>query len=111
MFFFRDVQPSWRKPRGIDGRFRRRFKGTGSEVKIGFGSNKKTRHTLPNGFKKFRVYNVEELDLLLMHNRVFAAEIAHNVSAALRKRIVERAEQLNVRVLNADARLREEEEE
>lgn len=26
---------------------------------IGYGSNKKTRHMLPDGFKKFIVHNVE----------------------------------------------------
>lgn len=36
---------------------------------IGYGSDKKTRHYLPNGFKKFVVHNVKELELLMMHNR------------------------------------------
>uniref|UniRef100_A0A453L719 60S ribosomal protein L32-1 n=1 Tax=Aegilops tauschii subsp. strangulata TaxID=200361 RepID=A0A453L719_AEGTS len=36
---------------------------------IGYGSNKKTRHYLPNKFKKFVVHNVSELELLMMHNR------------------------------------------
>ena len=36
---------------------------------IGYGSDKKTRHYLPNGFKKFVVHNVQELELLMMHNR------------------------------------------
>jgi len=43
--------------------------------KIGYGSNKKTKHLMPNGFKKFLVYNVRELELLLMHNKTYAAEI------------------------------------
>ncbi len=36
---------------------------------IGYGTDKKTRHYLPNGFKKFVVHNVKELALLMMHNR------------------------------------------
>jgi hypothetical protein len=36
---------------------------------IGYGTDKKTRHYLPNGFKKFVVHNVKELELLMMHNR------------------------------------------
>ena len=47
--------------------------------------------------------------MLLMHNRSYAAEIAHNVSARVRKEIVERAEQLHVKVLNANAKLAKEE--
>ena len=36
---------------------------------IGYGSNAKTRHTLPNGFLKYTVNNVKDLELLMMHNR------------------------------------------
>ena len=34
---------------------------------------------------------VQELELLMMHNKQYAAEIAHNVSARKRAEIVERA--------------------
>mmetsp|Transcript_16898 Transcript_16898/g.32971 ORF Transcript_16898/g.32971 Transcript_16898/m.32971 type:complete len:135 (+) Transcript_16898:111-515(+) len=106
---FMRVGESWRAPRGIDSRFRRRFKGTGPQPGIGYGSNKKTRNLLPNGFYKFVVSNTNELDLLLMHNRKYSAEIAHNVSREKRRAILDRAEQLNIRVTNAKAKMRQEE--
>lgn len=41
----------------------------------------------------------------------YAAEVAHNVSSRKRKEIVERAEMLNIKVLNGAARLKTEENE
>ena len=102
---------TWRKSKGIDSRVRRRFKGTIPQPSIGYGSDKNTRNLLPNGFLKFVVSNPKELEMLLMHNNKFAVEIAHNVSARKRKEIVERAEQLNIRVANGNAKLRAEESE
>ena len=73
------------------------------------------------------VNNVREVDLLLMHNKSFAAEIAHNVSSRNRTLILERyvtccwfttqmlmkwacrAKVLGVKVTNPAARLRSEE--
>ena len=107
--FWRIGRSSWRKSHGLDSRVRRRFKGTIPQPAIGFGSDKKTRNILPNGFYKFVVHNPKELEMLLMHNRKYCAEIAHSVSAKTRKIIVERAQQLNIKVTNAGAKLKTEE--
>ena len=55
------IKRNWRKPRGIDNRVRRRFKVQILMPNIGYGSNKKTKHMLPSGFRKFLVHNVKEL--------------------------------------------------
>ncbi|KAK4440521.1 60S ribosomal protein L32-1 [Sesamum alatum] len=108
---FISVKENWRRPKGIDSRVRRKFKGCTLMPNIGYGSDKRTRHYLPNGFKKFVVHNVKELEVLMMHNRTYCAEIAHNVSTKKRKDIVERAAQLDIVVTNKLARLRSQEEE
>ncbi|KOO29017.1 60s ribosomal protein l32-like protein [Chrysochromulina tobinii] len=105
------VKSSWRRPRGIDSRHRCRAKGVTKTPKVGYGSDKETRHRVPGGWYKFVVSNLKELEVLLMSNRKYAAEIAHNVSARKRKEIAERAAQLNIKVLNASARLKSEENE
>ena len=108
--FMRIRDSSWRKPKGIDGRVRRRFKGALPMPNVGYGSDKKTRNVHPNGFKSVVVSNVAELEMLMMHNRPYAATVAHSVSSRIRREIVERAEQLAIKVTNAAAKLRAEED-
>ena len=108
---YRKLKPNWRKPKGIDNRVRRRFKGQILMPNIGYGSAKKTKHMLPNGFRKVLVHNVKELEVLMMMNRRFCGEISHSVSSKKRKDIVERARQLSIKLTNGNARLRTEENE
>jgi ribosomal protein L32E len=51
---------------------------------------------------------VNDVDLLLMHNTTFAAEIAHSVSARKRIDIIARAKQIGVKVTNDKARVKTE---
>ena len=52
--------------------------------KCGYGSNVITKHLLPNRLRKFLVHNPQELELLLMNNDNYCAEIASTVGAAKR---------------------------
>ncbi|GME88729.1 unnamed protein product [Ambrosiozyma monospora] len=99
------VAENWRKQKGIDSCVRRRFRGNISEPTIGYGSNKKTRHMMPSGHKAFLVRNIKDLDVLLLHTKTFAAEIAHNVSAKNRVNILAKAKKIGVKVTNPKGRL------
>ncbi len=72
---------------------------------VGYGTNVKTKHVLPNGFKKVVISNAAELEVLLMHNKKYCGEIASAVSKATRAKLVERAQQLGVRLTNGKAGL------
>ena len=81
---FKRVPHSHRKVRGIDCFTRRRFRGTQKMPKIGNKQDKKTRYTLPNGFKKMLISNEADIELLLMNNRTYCGEIAQNISVGKR---------------------------
>ncbi|ODV97189.1 hypothetical protein PACTADRAFT_48938 [Pachysolen tannophilus NRRL Y-2460] len=99
------VSENWRKQKGIDSCVRRRFRGTISQPKIGYGSNKRTRHLAPSGHKSYLVSNIKDLEVLMMHTKTYAGEIAHNVSSRKRVEILARAKALGVRITNPKARL------
>jgi len=103
---FGKLESSWRRPRGIDNRVRRRFRGQRRMAKIGFGSDNSTKFLLPNGFKKFLITNAADLEILLMNNRTYSGEIAHSVSAKLKAVLVKRAAELGVRLTNASAKVK-----
>jgi ribosomal protein L32E len=102
---FHRVGESWRKPKGIDNRVRRRFRGAKLMPKIGYGSDKVTRFQLQNGLYPFMVRTPKDLDMLLMQGGKYAAVIAHNLNARNRKVILEKAATLNIRVMNKQAKL------
>eukprot|EP00355_Strombidium_rassoulzadegani_P005746 CAMPEP_0168625438 /NCGR_PEP_ID=MMETSP0449_2-20121227/10005_1 /TAXON_ID=1082188 /ORGANISM="Strombidium rassoulzadegani, Strain ras09" /LENGTH=111 /DNA_ID=CAMNT_0008667179 /DNA_START=221 /DNA_END=556 /DNA_ORIENTATION=- len=52
--------------------------------KIGNKQDHVTRHVLPNGFKKMLIANEQDVELLLMNNRIYCGEIAHNISSGKR---------------------------
>ncbi|KAH7822819.1 putative 60S ribosomal protein L32-2 [Monocercomonoides exilis] len=103
------VKPSWRKPRGIDNSCRRKYRGSLLMPKIGYGSARKTRYRLPDGHYKFVVNNAHELEMIMMHSKKYAAEIAHGCSVRTRKLIRQRAAELGIHLTNGTARLRKQE--
>ena len=98
-----------RRPRGIDNRVRRRFKGNKLMAKCGYGSDKKTKYLLPNGLKPFTISNIGDLEILLMNNRTYAGVISHSLSAVKKAAIVRRAAELNVNIINKKGKLKAEE--
>jgi large subunit ribosomal protein L32e len=105
---FKRVKPSWRRPHGIDSKVRMRCKGVKRRPGVTFKQPELLRHLLPNGLRKVRIFNVDELEALTCLNRFYCGEIAHAVGARKRIAIVNRAKELGIHLLNGEARLVEE---
>jgi large subunit ribosomal protein L32e len=107
---FKRVKPSWRHTRGIDSRFRRKYRGTPLHPSVGFGSDRATKGRLPNGYKPYLVHSVKDLEPLFTQNNVYAAVVAHSVGSALRRKIEQEAENKGIFVCNAGAHARKQEQ-
>merc|ERR1719510_724332 len=102
---FKRVPESWRSPKGIDGRVRRRFRDNRKLPNIGYRNQRTHRHLLPNGKFKFTVSNPQDVDILLMAKDTHAVEIGHAVGSRKRKEIVKKCDELGLVCLNREARL------
>ena len=61
------------------------------------------------GFKRIVVRNERELNALLMLNRKYAVYLSSSLGAKSRKVLVARAREMDIKVINASARLKAEE--
>merc|ERR1719511_483600 len=108
---FKRVKPSWRKPKGIDSRVRRRFRDNRKLPNIGYRNKKTHRFLLPNNKYKFTVCNPADVDVLLMSKHSHCVEIGRQVGSKKRKIIIEKCDKLGLICINRKARLETEEQE
>lgn len=90
---------SWRRPRGIDNKVRRKIKGWPPGPSMGYKGPKATRGLHPSGYREVLVHNVEMVSTV--DTATQAIRIAHTVGRKKRALIIAEAKRLNAKVLNA----------
>jgi large subunit ribosomal protein L32e len=97
-FRYKKLGDKWRKPKGIHSKMREHLKKRPPVVSIGFRSPKATRDLHPSGFREIMIHNTKEMEFI--NPKVEAARVAHGVGFANLMRIVLKADQKGIRLLN-----------
>jgi large subunit ribosomal protein L32e len=92
------LHPEWRKPKGLDNKIRKSFKGYPKRVKVGYRGPAKARGYHPSGSVDVLVHNPAQLVDLIPEKD--AVRIGRRVGARKRAEILKRASELGLRVLN-----------
>lgn len=95
---YKRLETGWRRPKGIDSMIRKREKSQPKMPTIGYRSPAKLRDYHPSGYKEVLVHNLQEMEGL--HPKIHVIRIAHRVGDRKRLAIIDRADDLGLRVLN-----------
>ena len=95
---YKRVKESWRRPRGIDSKMRKKVKGWPKSPRVGYRGPREARGLHPSGYMEVLVHNVDDVDGV--DPKTQAIRIAHTVGARKRVEISARAKEREIHILN-----------
>jgi len=98
---YKRLKPNWRRPKGIDNKMLEKRKGYPRLVSVGYRGPTIVRGLHPSGYIPVHVANVYELEKIDPNEE--AIIIKHTVGERKRMEIIERAEELKIKILNPPA--------
>lgn len=98
-FRYKRIPKNWRRPDGITSKMRINLNYRPSKVRVGFRGPKEARGLHSSGFEEVIIYNVSDLENIIPEKQ--AARISSTVGTKKRLDITKRAEELEIRILNA----------
>lgn len=94
----KSVSKVWRRPRGTHTKLKVREKNKGFMPNPGYGAPKELRYLHPSGLKEVLIQNLNDLEKIDREKETVM--IAHTIGEKKRKFILEKAKELNIKVLN-----------
>lgn len=95
---YKRIKPSWRRPRGWRSKIRLRKKGKFKMPSVSYGAPRELKYIHPSGYKEVLVYNVKDLEKINPEKE--AIKIASTVGEKKRQKILKKAEELKIKILN-----------
>ena len=97
-FRYKSLGDKWRRPRGIHSKMRRHFKYRIPVVQSGFRGPANVRGLHPSGFEEVRINTPKEVENV--DPKTQAIRIARTVGDKKREIIVQKADEMGIRVFN-----------